>query len=385
GSHAPRVILFGAIPAIIPVIPEVPIVLADSLVAPKVGTVSVVLPTEVLDLVDYSSSSDSDPSEDSLPVAPELPLVSPFLCSDDSKAVVSPSLPSRDLRGTSLLHHHLSLHLLLPHLGFIDGQRFLSDPVRLFPSVDLIAPTPTGRIHSSGCDSSGQAHSGPSIRVVSPRLGYPPVRTPCCSEAFMHWRSAPLSTLYPPTTSESSLGSSSERLLDSSLPSSGPSRKRCRSLTVLVSSSTPADLLPPRKRFRDSYSPEDSIEEHIKIETADAKAVIDVGISDGVAAHTEDGVGMGVKIAASDVKEDDEEFEAETSTADTREITVDPLAIGNSSESSREGIPDLEDTIHDMVYYMSEVHIDRITEIETTQRKLEARTRSLERRASWFG
>ncbi|GKA89958.1 hypothetical protein Tco_0811770, partial [Tanacetum coccineum] len=62
GSHVPRVILFGAIPAIIPVIPEVsaevPIVPADPLVAP----------------------------EDSLPPASELPLVSPFLCSDDSEA-----------------------------------------------------------------------------------------------------------------------------------------------------------------------------------------------------------------------------------------------------------------------------------------------------------
>ncbi|GJR19138.1 hypothetical protein Tco_0967665 [Tanacetum coccineum] len=72
GSHAPRVILFGAIPAIIPVIPEVPIVPAD--------------PSGVLDLVDYSPSSDSDPSEDSLPPAPNLPLVLPFLCSDDSEA-----------------------------------------------------------------------------------------------------------------------------------------------------------------------------------------------------------------------------------------------------------------------------------------------------------
>ncbi|GKE59733.1 hypothetical protein Tco_1510100, partial [Tanacetum coccineum] len=36
--------------------------------------------------VDYSSSSDSDPSKDSLPLAPELPLVSPFLCFDDSDA-----------------------------------------------------------------------------------------------------------------------------------------------------------------------------------------------------------------------------------------------------------------------------------------------------------
>ncbi|GKE46124.1 hypothetical protein Tco_1477382 [Tanacetum coccineum] len=83
GSHAPRVILFGAIPAIIP---EVPIVPADPIVTPEVGAVSVVSPARVLDLVDYSSSFDYDTSKDSLPPAPNLPLVSPFLCSDDSKA-----------------------------------------------------------------------------------------------------------------------------------------------------------------------------------------------------------------------------------------------------------------------------------------------------------
>nr|GFA88067.1 hypothetical protein [Tanacetum cinerariifolium] len=57
GSHASRVILFGTIPVIILVIPEVLIAPDDPIVAPK----------------------------DSLPVAPELPLVSPFLCSDDSE------------------------------------------------------------------------------------------------------------------------------------------------------------------------------------------------------------------------------------------------------------------------------------------------------------
>ncbi|GJQ96287.1 hypothetical protein Tco_0007426 [Tanacetum coccineum] len=65
---------------------SVSIVPADPIVAPEVGTVLVVSPTEVLDLVDYSSSSDSDPSEDSLPPVLDLPLVLPFLCSDDSKA-----------------------------------------------------------------------------------------------------------------------------------------------------------------------------------------------------------------------------------------------------------------------------------------------------------
>ncbi|GKD04585.1 hypothetical protein Tco_1179559, partial [Tanacetum coccineum] len=68
---------------------------------------------------------------------------------------------------------------------------------------------------------------------------------------------------------------------------------------------------------------------------------------------------------------DDEEFEAEASAADTREIDVDPLAISDSSESSRGGILNLEDTIYDIVHYMSKVRIDRITEIETTQRQLE--------------
>nr|GEV05164.1 hypothetical protein [Tanacetum cinerariifolium] len=69
GSHVPRVILFGTIPTSIPVIPvvptEVPILSADPLVALEVGAVSFISPTRVLDLMDYSSSSYSDPSEDS--------------------------------------------------------------------------------------------------------------------------------------------------------------------------------------------------------------------------------------------------------------------------------------------------------------------------------
>ncbi|GKG59030.1 hypothetical protein Tco_0602739, partial [Tanacetum coccineum] len=74
--------------------------------------------------------------------------------------------------------------------------------------------------------------------------------------------------------------------------------------------STHVDLLPPHKRFRDSYSPEDSKEEHMEIGTADAKAVVDLGIGDGVGAHTEDGIGIGVEVAASDIKEDEDEFKA---------------------------------------------------------------------------
>ncbi|GJU23301.1 putative reverse transcriptase domain-containing protein [Tanacetum coccineum] len=290
GSHAPQVILFGVIPVIIPVMPEVLIVPTDPIVTPEVGAVLVVSPVRVLDLVDYSPYSDSDSSEDYLPPAPDLPLVLPFLCSGDSET---------------------------------DGE---SEPAEQRP------------VSSS------------------------------------HGTLAPLSE-FPLAP-----GSSSERSLDSYSPSFRPSCKRCRSPTALVPSSThvsrsiaptPADLLPPCKRFRYSYSPEDSGEEHIEVDTIVAEAVADVGISEGVVAHLEDGVGMRFEIAASDVREDDEEFKPEASAADMREIAVDPLVIGDSSESSRGGIPDLEDTIYDIVHYMLEVRIDRITEIKTTQRELE--------------
>ncbi|GJX55153.1 hypothetical protein Tco_0285050 [Tanacetum coccineum] len=66
-------------------------------------------------------------------------------------------------------------------------------------------------VHSLGLDASDQAHSGSSTRDVSPRLCYPPRRAPRCSEAFRRWCAAPLSTWYPPTTSESSSGDSPER------------------------------------------------------------------------------------------------------------------------------------------------------------------------------
>ncbi|GJU66951.1 hypothetical protein Tco_1253210 [Tanacetum coccineum] len=349
GSHAPRVILFGAIPTIIPVIPEVAVVPADPIVTPEVGTVLVISPVGVLDLVDYSPSSDSDPSKDSLPLSPDLPLVSPFLCSDNSEAD-DESKPAEQRPVTS------SHDTLAPLSEFpIAPCTFRSFLIRTY-TTDADSSTPQRFVHRSLA------------------------RTLRHSEAFRCWRVVPLSTPYPPTTSESSLGSSSERLLDSSSPSHGPSRMRCRSPTASIPSlthvsrsiaPTPADLLPPRKRFRDSFSPEDSGEEHMEVNIADAEAVADVGISEGVVAHPEDGIGMGFEIAASDVREDDEEFMVEASTADTREIVVDPLAIGDSSESSRGGIPDLEDTIYDIVYYMLEVRIDRITKIETTHRQLE--------------
>ncbi|GJZ87622.1 hypothetical protein Tco_0659232, partial [Tanacetum coccineum] len=264
GSHAPRVILFGAIPAIIPVIPEVPVVPADPIVAPEEGTVSVVSPSGVLDLVDYSPSSDSDPSEDSLPPVPELPLVSPFLCSDDTKAdgesepaeqrpvssshdthaqlsefplapVVAP--PGIHRRSATLVRPGEAIPFERPYRTHLNGQR------KLLTVRKRVRPISARRLtwrrvshhlsdrHSSPDSSSSSApldhslsrHTPPDTtdadsstpqRFVHRSLA----RTPRHSEAFRCWRSAPLSTPYPPITSESSLGSSSERSLDSSSP-----------------------------------------------------------------------------------------------------------------------------------------------------------------------
>ncbi|GJX21676.1 putative reverse transcriptase domain-containing protein [Tanacetum coccineum] len=240
---------------VIPVVPaEVPIAPANLLVSPEVGAISFISPTGVLDLVAYSSSSDSDPSDDSFPVAPELPLVSPFLCSDDSK-VDDEFSPER--------HESLA-------------------PSAEFPLAPVVAPP---KIHFNS-DHRLLVHIQTHHQFILQDVMH---------QAFMRWRSAPLSTLYPPTTSESSLDSSSKRLLDSFSPSAGPSRKRCRSPTTLVPSSTLISRLiapaladpPPRKRFRDSYSSDVSGEEHIEIGTTDAKTITDLGVSDGVRASRE--------------------------------------------------------------------------------------------------
>ncbi|GKB33786.1 reverse transcriptase domain-containing protein [Tanacetum coccineum] len=130
--------------------------------------------------------------------------------------------------------------------------------------------------------SSGHSISGHSLSGHTPldttnadsstpqRFVHPSrARTPRCSESYLSWRSAQLSTMYLPTTSESSAGDSSSE------SSARPSRKRCRSPAATVTSSihttralvpSCADLLPPCKRFRDSISLEDSVEEDIDMD-----------------------------------------------------------------------------------------------------------------------
>ncbi|GKF01378.1 hypothetical protein Tco_0028301, partial [Tanacetum coccineum] len=260
-------------------------------------------------------------------------------------------------------------------------------------SSSSISSSDFSPVHSSGLDASNQAHSRSLTRDVSPRLCYPPRRAPRHSEAFRRWCAAPLSTLYPPTTSESSSGDSSKRPLHSSSHSAGPSRKRFRSPVDFVPSSTPvmgslapthADLLPPCKRFRDSYSSKASIEEDTEIDPIETEVDIELGISDG------NDVRDHVEIDPRDVRDDTEEI----SVGDTVEVGIDPVstpiveeeivepAREDSSDSSgtRDGIIRsfedmpiyLNDVVRDFYHHMSEVRIDRIIGIKTVQRRLEA-------------
>nr|GEY28926.1 hypothetical protein [Tanacetum cinerariifolium] len=259
------------------------------------------------------------------------------------------SFPARRLARRRVSHRSLDRHSSPDFSSDSSSSSSSSDSssdISSGSSLDSLSDSSS--VHSSGCDASSQSHPGPSTRVSSPRLVYPSVRTPRCSVAFMCWRSAPLSTLYPPKTSESSLDSSSKRSLDSSSPSPRPSRKRCRSPTTLVPSSTPvpsliapalADLA-PHKRFKDSYSSEASREEHMETGTADAETIAYLGISEGVGAPIEDG--------------------------------IDPLVTGGIFESTRGDALDLEGTLYDIAHYMSEVPLERITKFETAQRQLEA-------------
>ncbi|GKF11684.1 hypothetical protein Tco_0049610, partial [Tanacetum coccineum] len=210
-------------------------------------------------------------------------------------------------------------------------------------------------VHSSGLNAPDQAHSGSSTRDVPPRLCYPPRRARRRSEAFRRWYAALLSTLYPSTTSESSSGDSSERPLHSPSHSATPSCKRCRSSVDSVPSSTPvmgslaptrAGLLPPRKRFRDSYSSKASIEEDTEIDPIETEVDMELGIGD------RDDVRDHVEIDLRDVRDDTEEYEADISVGDTVEVGIDPMSApiveeetvepagedSSDSSSTRDGI-----------------------------------------------
>ncbi|GJY70406.1 putative reverse transcriptase domain-containing protein [Tanacetum coccineum] len=342
GSSFPRVILIGSI------FVEVP-------VAPEVGAAAVASPTRVLEL-DTHSLSEVDPLESSPPPVSVTPMVSPFLCLDNLE--LDTEIPERHVSPTTSISEipnapisPASSAIVAPSSKALTARK----SVRPLPShrlalrytshhLDCFTSRSSSSHSSSDHSSSGHSISGHSLSGHTPpdttdadsstplRFVHSSLaRTPRCSEAYLRWKSAPLSTMYPPTTSETSAGDSSSE------SSAGPSRKRCSSLAATVISPihatralvpSRADLLLPRKRFRDSISPEDSVEEDINTDVledieADVMAV-EVVVDRDVVTGIDACIGMEVDVGIN--VEDEVEDEVKSSYRGTMEVGVDVVA-----------------------------------------------------------
>ncbi|GJY27538.1 hypothetical protein Tco_0403305 [Tanacetum coccineum] len=240
---------------------------------------------------------------------------------------------------------------------------------------------------SSDHSSSGHSITGHSLSghtppdttdadsSTPPRFVHPPLsRTPRCSEAYLHWRSVPLSTMYPPMTSESSAGDSSSESF------AGPSRKRCRSPAATVTSfihatralvPSRANLLPPRKRFRDSISLEYSVEEDIDtdvLEDIEADATtVEVAEDRDVVTGVDAGIGMEVDVGV------DVEDEVESSDRGTMEAGVDVVAGIDIPDAmlmldAVKHLEQVEEGLQDIYDHVIEIPLQRIEDIETGQR-----------------
>ncbi|GJZ31657.1 hypothetical protein Tco_0576704 [Tanacetum coccineum] len=406
GSPSSWVILFGDIPTVIPstsvVAPETSIIAPFiSSVAPMVETTLVASPTDLELAISPFICTDSSEAPDS---SDGPPLQDPYVATVArwrSRVTARPSSshefpiapvtapPGIRRRSATLIRPGEAIPFGRPYRTHLNGPHHHSS--------SSSSSSDSSPVHSLGLDAPDQAHSGSSTRDVSPRLCYPPRRAPRCSEAFRRWCAAPLSTWYLPTTSESSSGDSSERPKHLSSHSAGPSRKRCRSpvdsapLSMPVTGSlapTRADLSPPRKRFRDSYSSEASIEGDAEVGLTETGVDMELGIGDG------DEVGDHVGIDHRDARDDTEEYEADASAGDMAEVGIDPMTAplveeeivepagedSPDSSGTRDGIVrsvedmpvDLGDAVRDFYHHMSEVRVDRIVGIETAQRRLEA-------------
>ncbi|GKA87387.1 hypothetical protein Tco_0809151 [Tanacetum coccineum] len=119
---------------------------------------------------------------------------------------------------------------------------------------------------------------------------------------------------------------------------------------------TRVDLLPPHKRFRDLYSFEASIEEDTKIDPIETEVDMELGISDG------DDVKGHVKIDPRDVRDDIEEYEADTSAGDTVEVCIDPMSAPIVEEEivepAGEDSSDLSGTRDSIVRSLEDMPID---------------------------
>ncbi|GJS66735.1 hypothetical protein Tco_0681299 [Tanacetum coccineum] len=364
GSSFPRVILIGSI-------------LVEVLIAPEVGAAAVASPTEVLEL-DTHSSLEVDPSESSPPPISVAPMISPFLCSDDSK---SDPRGMYDLHlmmlclldGGAKLHHHLSFHLHLalttrnsvrplpPHHLTLRYTSYLLDH---FTSGSLSSHSSLD--HSSSGNSilghslSGNtppdttdANSSTPSRFVHPSLA----RTPRCSEAYIHCRSSPLSTMYLPTTSESLAGDSFlSHLLDHLAGDVGLLRCRSPAATRSVEEDIDTDVLKDIKA--DATAIEVAVDRDVK---AEVDATIDMEVN----------VEVYIKDEVEDEIESNDRGIVEVRVYVAIEIDIPDAMLMPDAIEHLEHVEEGLQVIYDHVI---EILLQRIEDIETRHRELESRS-----------
>ncbi|GKA54449.1 hypothetical protein Tco_0753398 [Tanacetum coccineum] len=213
--------------------------------------------------------------------------------------------------GNSNGHHHLMsfylLLVLLPRPGFVDDQRLLSDSGGLF----LL-----GRPY--------RTHSGPHHHHL-----FPVIILPDSFGLFLLWDLERQIRLIRDLRLE--MYHQSAVFLRRGPRPEGPSRTSVDHQLIQVSLSMPVngiissitrcDHLPPRKRFRDSYSSEASLEEDVEVGLTGTGVDMGLGIGDG------DVVGDRVGIDHRDARVDTEEYEADASTGDTTEASMGIVRI----------------------------------------------------------
>nr|GEX66131.1 hypothetical protein [Tanacetum cinerariifolium] len=349
GSLVSRVILFGTIPTEIHIVPDIP---AD------------------------------------LPTTPELPTVSPFLCSDDSESEPVDELPERHVpygSFSAMVSRWRAKVISRPSWPSRSSLPDTTIPSAKIPVI-LISTAPSTWIASASpaCDiptpvitasSAVRSHIRTTARKST--LGLRPVLTPARSAALRRARRIALSL---ETSSSSSSSYSASHTSESSFATSlysaqtmlhlhllhlvdhsfgGPSWKRRRSSatsipstvhTARALSSTRADLLPPHKRYMGTSA--------ISDESSDEAAAIIDGL--GIEPDTEV-VETGFEPRLAVVKSESEHEEAEAD---------DEADVENVIEQ----LEQLEEGVQGMYDHILEIPLQRIVDIETGQTDLQDRS-----------
>ncbi|GJT17035.1 putative reverse transcriptase domain-containing protein [Tanacetum coccineum] len=366
----------------------------------EVRAAVVASPIGVLKL-DTHSSSEVDPSKSSPPFVSVAPMVSPFLCLDDSE--LDTKMPERHVSPTphdTMLTRWRSRVASRSSSPTTSNPEIPTTPILPTPSAIVapssealtirksIRPLPSHRLalrytshhfdgftsgsssdHSSlDHSSSGHSilghslsrHASPDTTIddssTPPRFVYPPLsRTLRCCKAYLRWGFAPLSTMSFAATVTSAIHATRALV---------PSRD---------------DLLPPRKRFRDSISPEDSVEEDINTDMLEdiAADVIDVEVA--VDRDVEAGVNAGIGMKVDDGIDVEDAVEDEVESSGTIEVRVDmvvriDIPDGILMPNVVERLEQAEEGLQNIYEHVIEIPLQRIEDIKTGQRELEARS-----------